>query len=184
MTVGAVEPEAGRNVLDVGTDLEVVDPAAIDQTFSTRIQDQRQERKDLCRHREEVLAPLRVSGSGSKLEAVVFTREASRDVPEVVFTPRGRDREPTRRSASCNGWSHAERRSSRRPHRRRRSSSRRGLPVEAGDRPLVSYGAGSRCSRTSPSWRERASPSRQRGSQRYPKRTTADRRRVCRGGRS
>src|SRR6185312_3599853 len=112
MPVGDITPEPGRNVFEVGTSLEVggVEPIGAEEPSEVVVATKAEARgpedcaiSGAAGYIEASLdfvtasrADIVVSGSNGKLEAVELTRVASRDVPHIVLTPRGRDREASK----------------------------------------------------------------------------------------
>src|SRR5690606_20974155 len=75
VAVGAVDEQSGRDVLQVGTDLEVL-----------RLRSSRRERRRLSnRVGETTTGDLVVGSRGSELEAAELTRIAESDIPHVVL---------------------------------------------------------------------------------------------------
>src|SRR5690606_11866997 len=83
VAISTVDEQTRRNVLKIGTDLEV---------FGLGIVDAAEERV-----RFATTGDLVVSRCGSELEAAELTRITESHVPHVVFAPRGAGREATER---------------------------------------------------------------------------------------
>ncbi len=86
VTVGAVDEQARRNMLGVGTQLEVVATRRLCHVDSGTSRSCAREIRNVA------------EGTGDRhLEVMNFTSIACGDIPEVVFTPRCRHRETTER---------------------------------------------------------------------------------------